>query len=87
MSASNTAVISSKFEFRGVSCELSYQVSPAALQGLDAGSPGECTDDLLEDLVRSLAPGMTQALGELAKSFYQDLTAAYADSLAEKLEG
>jgi hypothetical protein len=87
MPTGETAVVSSKFEFRGVSCELSFQVSPVALQGLDAGSPAECTDDLLEDLVRSLAPGMTQALGELAKSFYQDLTAAYADSLSEKLKG
>lgn len=79
--------ICSKFEFRGVSCELSFQVSPAALRGLDAGSPGEFTDDLLEDLVRSLAPGMTQALGELTRSFYQDLTAAYADSLGAKIKG
>lgn len=84
---SRAVVICSKFDFRGVSCELSFQVSPATLRGLDAVSPGKCTDDLLEDLVRSLAPGMTQVLGELAKSFYQDLTAAYADSLAEKVKG
>lgn len=76
--------ISGVFQFDGVTCELTFRVSPEALAGLNAGSSSEDTADALEDIVHSLAPDTTRQLCSIAKSFRLNLLGAYANLVEDE---
>ena len=72
-------------EIDGITCSLSFEASPEALQHLLSGSKNACEDEELEELLLQQSPQIPQMLAEARKLFYLNLTTSYSTFLCDSV--